>query len=203
VAKDLRLTSLLPLSLAVGIVAGGSVAYLSHAVPFGLQRGLSLPSASLLISLYSACGVAGSPVAGWLSDRLGPFWTLAAAALLISILWLSLPVVDGIWIFAIASLLGFFGAPINTMHAAALSALYDADTVGRAMGISYLIKLPFLFSLAPLVALTFHSFGSYVEAFALMAAISVVGSLLCVTAMLVARRAAARNPLLAEDPSPA
>lgn len=71
--RDPRLLALVLLSLAVGVVSGSSVVFMSHIVPFGLSRDMTLPAASVLISLFSGFGIVGSPVAGWLCDRLGPY----------------------------------------------------------------------------------------------------------------------------------
>lgn len=186
-ARDPRMLALVLLSLAVGVVSGSSVVYMAHIVPFGLSRALTLPAASILISLFSVSGIVGSPVAGWLCDRLGPYLTLMAAALMIALLWVALPVLAGTAIFIGAALLGFFAAPINTLHAAAVSSLYAPDEVGKAMGLSYLIKLPFLFGLAPLVAFAVGYFGSYHTAFGVLAAITVGGGAICAAARLAAR----------------
>ncbi|MGN7931712.1 MFS transporter [Sphingopyxis sp. 22461] len=185
-----RSLALVFVSLAIGIIAGSAVVYMAHVVPFGLSRGMTLPVASLLISLFSAFGIVGSPVAGWLCDRLGPYWTLVGAALAIATLWLALPMLDRAAIFVGASLLGFFAAPINTLHAAVVSNLYGPDEVGKAMGMSYLIKLPLIFGMAPLVALAVDHFGSYSEAFGLLAVITAGGAALCGAAMIVVRSGA-------------
>ena len=78
--------ALVLVSLAIAIIAGGAVVYMAHIVPFGLSRGMTLPVAALLISLFSGFGILGSPVAGWLCDRLGPYWTLVGATLAIATL---------------------------------------------------------------------------------------------------------------------
>ncbi|MFQ3894808.1 MFS transporter [Sphingobium sp. R-7] len=180
--------ALVPLSLSVGVIAAGSVVYMAHIVPFGLGRGMTLASASLLISLYSGFGVAGSPVAGWVADRIGAYWTLALAAVLIGVIWILLPATQGPIIFVAASLLGFFAAPINTMHAAAVSTLFDAAKVGRAMGISYLFKLPILVSAAPLVAFAVGQYQSYNQPFILLAMITFLAAGLAVSASAIARQ---------------
>lgn len=179
--------ALVLVSLAIAIIAGGAVVYMAHIVPFGLSRGMTLPVAALLISLFSGFGILGSPVAGWLCDRLGPYWTLVGATLAIATLWLALPNLDSAFIFVGAALLGFFAAPINTLHAAAVSSLYAPDEVGKAMGMSYLIKLPLIFGMAPLVALAVDRFGSYGEAFGILAVITAGGAVLCGAAMMVVR----------------
>lgn len=179
--------ALVLLSLAVGVISSSSIVYMAHIVPFGLSRGLTLSAASLLISLFSGSGIVGSPVAGWLCDRLGPYWTLSATAVAIAILWVALPGLNSFAIFFGVSCLGFFAAPINTLHAAAVSSLYGHDQVGKAMGMSYLIKLPLLFGMAPLVALFLEHFESYSQGFAMLAAITVASAVLSGGAMVVAR----------------
>lgn len=183
-----RALPLLLLSIAVGIISASSVVFMAHIVPFGLDRGMALGSASLLISLFSALGIAGSPVAGWLSDRIGPYRTLGGAALAIALLWLTLPSLPVAGVFLAASLLGFFAAPINTLHAAAVGALYRPDEVGRAIGLSYLAKLPMIFGMAPFVAFLADRYGGYVFAFGVLAAITLISVVLSRVSMAVARR---------------
>lgn len=68
-----------------------------------------------------------------------------------------------------------------------LHSLYAPDEVGKAMGMSYLIKLPLIFGMAPLVALAVDHFGSYGEAFGILAVITAGGAVLCGAAMIVVR----------------
>lgn len=179
--------ALVLISLAIGVVSGSSVVFMAHIVPFGLSREMTLSAASLLISLFSGFGIIGSPVAGWLCDRIGPCWTLMGAGLAIAVLWVALPALGGTAIFLGAALLGFFAVPVNTLHGAAVSSLYGPHEVGRALGISYLIKLPLLFGMAPLVALVVDRFGSYGEAFGLLTLVTIAGAVICAAAMAVAR----------------
>ncbi len=182
-----RNLALVLVSLAIGVVSGSSVVFMAHIVPFGLSRDMTLPAASLLISLFSGFGIIGSPVAGWLCDRIGPYWTLMGAALAIAALWIALPSLGSTTIFLGGALLGFFAVPVNTLHGAAISTLYGPDEVGKAMGISYLIKLPLLFGLAPIVAMVVDRFGSYADAFGLLTLVTITGAIICGSAMAVAR----------------
>jgi MFS family permease len=184
------------LSMGVGIIAGGGVVYVAHIVPFGLGRGLTLASASLMISIYCGAGVVGSLLAGWLADRIGPYWTLVACALGQVIVWTALLRMGDGSLFAAAALMGLFLVPITTLHPAALSVTYRPHEVSKAMGFSYSIKLPFLFGLTPLVALAFDTFKSYAAGFYMMSAITLVAAGLFMAAKLVARQVIVEEAVL-------
>jgi MFS family permease len=157
-------------SLGIGVIAGSGTAFVVHIVPFGMERTLSLQSASALLSIYSGCGILGTLIMGWVADRIGPPAALMIAAASMSMLWWVLLQVSGIPLYLVAALVGVFGVPIVTLHGAALSSMFGVNTLSRAMGLSYSIKLPFIFSFAPVVGLLFGRTGSYRLPFLIIAA---------------------------------
>jgi MFS family permease len=164
-SKDSRSISRNPafwlVSLGIGVIAGAGIAFVVHIVPFGMDRNLSLPAASALLSVYSGCGIFGTLLLGWLADRIGPPTTLVIAAAAMSGLWWSLLHITGVPLYVVAALIGVFGVPVVTLHGAALSEIFGVDRISRAMGCSYLIKLPFIFTFAPVVGLLFDRSGGY------------------------------------------
>jgi cyanate permease len=149
------------LSLAMGATAGAAIAFVVHIVPFGIEQHMSLQTASGLLSLYSAAGIGGTLLFGWIADRIGPPSALVLTTFFQALLWWGLLHVTGPLLFMIAALLGVCVVPITTLHGAALSQLVGPASISRAMGISYAIKLPFIFTFAPFVGHLFDLSGGY------------------------------------------
>ena len=165
------------LSVGIGIMAGCGSAYMVHIVPFGLEKQMSLPAASALLSIYSGAGIFGTLLFGWIADRIGATAALVCSALGQALAWWGLLQVDGLSLYVVAALLGICVVPLVTLHGAALSQMFGAATVGRAMGLSYSIKLPFIFSFAPGMAWLFGMHDSYQLPFLLTAGLMVLSSL--------------------------
>jgi cyanate permease len=162
------------LSLAIGAWAGAATVFLVHVVPFGMEQHLSLQTASGLLSLYAGAGIGGSLLFGWIADRIGPPSALALSCSCQALLWWGLLHVTGLPLFMMAALMGICVLPITTLHGAALSQLVGPAGISRAMGLSYAIKLPFLFTFAPLAGHLFDLSGGYRLPFLLMAGILAV-----------------------------
>lgn len=174
------------LSLGLGVVAGASSAFLVHVVAFGVGRDLTLPEASGLISAYAAAGIAGTLLFGWIADAMGPVRALVLSALAQAVLWSLLLVSPDPLLFLVAAALGVCAVPQNTLHGAAMSALFGTQAV-KAMGLSFALKLPFLFGAAPLVGLFFETTGDYGAPFLACAGALVGASLLFLWLALIDR----------------
>lgn len=155
-------------SLGVGVIAGTGSAYVVHIIAFGVAQQMSLQQAAMMLSIYSGSGILGSLVFGWLADRYGPVVALSITAFFQAALWLGLVLLSGSGLLTIAALMGICVVPINTLHGASIGALFGPANVSRVMGFSYLVKLPFLFTFAPLAGLLFDRSGSYTQAFLMM-----------------------------------
>ena len=64
------------------------------------------------------------------------------------------------------------------LHQAALSELLGRDSISRGLGLSYLVKLPFVFSFAPLAALLFERTGGYNMPFLIIGAVLVLAGIM-------------------------
>ncbi|WP_340268546.1 MFS transporter [Sphingobium mellinum] len=164
-------------SIVIGVISGSGTAFLVHIVPFGMERDLSLQAASGLLSVYAGAGIVGTLLMGWIADRIGPPATIALTTLSEALLWWGLLQVAGLPLFALAALMGICVVPVTTLHGAALSRLVGAASVSRAMGISYAIVLPFIFSFAPLVGFLFDHADGYRLPFLMTASVVAVASL--------------------------
>ena len=103
-------------------------------------------------------------------------------------MWWGLLHVAGFPLFALSALLGMCVVPVTTMHGAALSKLVGPASISRAMGISYAITLPFIFSFAPLIGFLFDHAGGYRLPFLMTASILVVASLCSVLMIFAVRK---------------
>lgn len=180
------------ISLGVGLVSGGATAFFVHAVPFGHENGLSLEVAAMLLSIYSGAGLLSPLLFGWLADRAGALLALMVSALGQALAWIGFALLDSSSYFALAALFGFHAVSSIALHQIAMSELIRTATLGRGYGLSYLLKIPFMFVLAPLVALLFQQTGSYQHAFFIMGLI-VAGAILLLLAARIRLTAVARR----------
>lgn len=185
------------ITLGIALIAGTGVAFMVHAIPFARSGGLDASTAALILSIYSGAGLAGVPLFGWLADKIGPPVALALSAILQCLCWAALAMAPASSFLAIAALLGLATTPLTTLHGAAMARLFGAAVVGQAMGISFAIKLPFLFVISPTVGFLFTKLGDYRPAF-----LAISGCLLAAICLLVAGSTAAkrRGALRIADP---
>lgn len=183
-------------SLGIAVIAASGTAFVVHIVSFGMDKHMSLRSASALLSVYSGCGILGTLLLGWLADRIGSPATLMLASAALAVLWCAVLLVNTFTLYGVVALLGVFGVPLVTMHGAALSEMFTPAAVSRAMGVSFSIKLPFLFSFAPVAGLLYERSGSYELPFLIIA--SMLGaSAVCFYGILFLRRRQQRTTPLA------
>lgn len=183
------------LSIAIGIMAGSGTVFVVHIVPFGMEQQMSLQSAAGLLSVYAGSGILGTLLFGWIADRLGPPNALVLTTFCQAILWWAILQVTGLPLYLLSGLLGICVVPLTTLHGAALSALVGPASISRAMGISYAIKLPFIFTFAPAAGYLFDLSGGYRLPFLITVALLAVACLLFVMmAMSIRRQAPALLP---------
>lgn len=185
------------ITLGIALIAGTGVAFMVHAIPYARSRGLDPSTAALMLSIYSGAGLAGVPLFGWLADKFGPPAALAGSAILQCMCWGAFAIAPASGFLAIAAMLGLATTPLTTLHGAAMARLFGATAVGKAMGISFAIKLPFLFAISPAVGYLFITLNDYRPAF-----LAISGSLLAAVLLLVAGTVAAsrRGALQFTDP---
>jgi MFS family permease len=191
-ASIVRSPSFWLLSIGIGIMAGCGVVYVVHLVPYGVGKGMTLAAASGMLSVYAGAGLIGTPMFGWIIDRIGPPAALVLAALGLAGLSMAVLQVDGLALFVIAGLLGVCCTPITTLHGAALGAIFGQQVVARALGYSYFVKLPFIFGAAPAIGAVFDATGSYDVPFALCAGAMMV-SAACYAGLWLLSRGDARR----------
>jgi cyanate permease len=175
------------LSLGIGAWAAAGMAFVVHIVPFGMERHLSLQAASGLLSLYAGAGIGGTLLFGWIADRIGPPSALALSCFCQALLWWGLLHVTGLPLFMTAALMGICVNSATTLHGVALSQLVGPAGISRAMGFSFAIKLPFIFTFPPLVGHLFDMSGGYRLPFLLLAGILTVSCMFFVLMIFAVR----------------
>jgi sugar phosphate permease len=141
-----------------------------------MAKQMSLQSAAALLSAFAAAGIAGTLLFGWISDRIGAPAALVVSALCQALLWWGLLHAEGAPLYLLAALLGICVVPLVTLHGAAISQMFGAASVSRAMGYSYSIKLPFIFAFAPGMGFFFDRLGGYEVPFLITAALLAVAA---------------------------
>ncbi len=151
------------LTLGVGLLSAGGMVMVTHLVALGMGRGLALPSASLLLAGFGVAGVAGAPIFGWLSDKVGGGRAFAILCLAQVPPWLGLIVAGGslALLLLLALLIGLCSNAILTLFGTTTSEWLGPPNVSAGMGLCYLLQIPFLFGAAPLAGAMFDATGGY------------------------------------------
>ena len=157
-------------SFGIGIMAGAGTAFVVYLVPLGMNGGMTLAAASGLLSIYAGAGLLGTPLFGWLADRIGPPAALLLSVVCQAFLCMMIVGAEGLALYVLAAALGVCCNPVTTLHGVALGALFGATKVTQAMGYSYVVKLPFLFGTAPAVGALVDLTGGYRISFLVCAA---------------------------------
>jgi len=165
-----------------------------HGMPYAESRGMGPPTAALVMSAYSGAGLLGVPLFGWLADRIGGARALALSAAVQAMAWAALALVPVAGFIPLSAVLGIATTPLTTLHGAAMAQLFGAAGVSRAMGVSFAIKLPFLFAAAPLVGAVFVRTGDYRPAY-LMVAVTLAAAVAILMAGQFAQRRESRPAL--------
>lgn len=174
------------LSAAIGIMAGAGTGFIVHIVPYGVEIDLTLADAAGLVSAFALAGVGGTLLFGWIADRIGPTAALALAAAAQAATWWALLHTSGWSLYAAAAVMGICVAPMTTLHGAALSWLFGAANVSRAMGYSYVVKLPFNFGFAPVLAMLYDHFEGYRIPFLAAAGLTLCAGLIVAVSLATA-----------------
>jgi MFS family permease len=154
-------------------VVAGFVTFLPA---FYASRGAGLALAGLLTAPLLAAGLLSQPLGGALSDRFGrrPILIFGLTGLGISILLFSQA--GGVWLPALALLVGFcgsLGAPIVLVYAAELA---PGGRTGQAVGIAWGVGIAISSIAAPATGAAIDAFG-FSRAQAALGALALVAAL--------------------------
>lgn len=181
------------ISLGIAVIASTGTAFTVHAIPYAQSEGLSVPASALMFSVYMGAGLAGVPLFGWLADRIGAPRTLALSGLVQCLCWAGLALLPAIAFVPIAGILGAATTPLTTLHGTAMAQIFKADGVGKAMGYSFAIKLPFLFIAPPAVGYAYVQLADYRPALLAVAVSLVFAVVLLMAGGNLGRRMAMRT----------
>ncbi len=168
---DRRLWLLVPVG---GIALSGGIVLVTHIVQHALGLGISLPLASLLLSVNGIASMCGALFFGWLSDRLSPLGAIMVNVALQATAWpLLLMQNQLVGLAACAMVVGLCAGGAHPALSALLNRVYGAARFGTMLGLLSTLALPFTFTAAPLVGRLFDIRGDYTLGFTLMAALYV------------------------------
>lgn len=165
------------------VIAGASIAMVSHLVPMTEGWGLSPARAAMLSSAMGIMTVVGSPLFGWLADRLGGPAALALNAGMQALIWSGMMVVPRFGtLVPLCLTLGIMSGGLVAVLNTGLSRRFHAANFGRAYGLFALSNLPFTVFVPILFGTAFVATGSYAIAFigqiAALALAAIVGVVL-------------------------
>lgn len=160
------------LSLGIGVMTGCGSVYTTHIIAIVSDRGVPLTEAALPMSAFGAGTLAGALLFGWLIDRFGAIPMLIVNAAVQTLLWGALVNVTDLGVMtALGGAIGACMGSLVALHTATLNEVLGPASFSRAMGMSYLIKVPFLFGLTPLAGHFYDVMGNYSAALALVCAL--------------------------------
>jgi MFS family permease len=163
------------LTVAIAMMASAGTALFAHGIGYMVEKGLALESSTLIFSVLASTGLIGTLLFGWLCDRIRPVPTLILNAAVQLGLWTLLVfLTDFDSLVVIAACIGMCMPSLNTIQAAALAHLFGVESVPRAIGISYFVKVPFLLTAAPAAGHVFDVTRSYDFAFTVLASVMLV-----------------------------
>lgn len=157
---------------------------------------MGVGTSALILSVYMGAGFAGIPLFGWLADRIGAPRALMLSALVQCLSWGGLAIAPTAAFLFLSAALGVATTPLTTLHGAAMAQIFGTTGVAKAMGISYAIKLPFLFIAAPAVGFAYVQMADYRPAFLVVAA-CLVGAIATLLISTARRRGSAPSAVAA------
>jgi sugar phosphate permease len=177
--------------LTVATISATSQAIVVTLVPYGVQLGMKPVAAALPISVFAIAAAITKIAAGVLSDRVNQRYLLIAAALGMTLSWLTLSffAVSGA-LFAGAGLAGVALGLALPSSAALIASSFSSLRFGQVWGWGYALTAALLLVSVLFAGFMFDRFGSYHLAFLIFAAFLAALSLLTllVTPTAVAAR---------------
>ena len=167
------------LNMGIGILTGSGTAYTTHGVQIVVGKGIDLTLAASVMSAYGMGTVIGVVVFGWLIDRIGSLPSLVLGTLALAGLWGAFGIfIELTPLLAISAIFGATMGSVVAMHGAAVTELFGAPSVSRGMGLSYFLKIPFLFGFPYLLGRLYDLHDNYELALAVTAGMVTVAALL-------------------------
>jgi MFS family permease len=153
---------LILLGNGIFVAAGATMAIVL--VPFAQAKNVGLEWAAVALSCYGLGSMIGSPTWGYIVDRIGPSRTFVALAAIEATMWgcLFLFGNSAMVIMLVGGLVGFCsGGAAVPLLTATIGIWVDRQNFSRALGLLYLLKLPFSAGMPILSGIIFDFLGSY------------------------------------------
>lgn len=177
------------LAVGGGIIVGAGIMKISHLVAIVTGQGYSAATATMLLAISGGAGMLGSPLFGWLADRIGGVGALIANALLQSATFFILLAPVGVPALVVdAVLIGACGAGVSATQGVIFSHLFGPANFARVFGLMSIATLPFLFGMTPLAGLLYDRSGSYALPVAVTIAMLFAAALVLLPLLAAERR---------------
>jgi sugar phosphate permease len=176
------------LTIGIGLMTSAGTAFVVLTISFLMEKGLSLTAAASTFSIYALAGLVGTLLFGWVADRLGAVTALILNACMQAVLWTILILAENeVSLLALMALIGLCLPAVSTLHGASLAELFGSDNLGRVMGLSFVMKVPFLFVMAPLAGHIRDLTGSYMMSYAMLSAVLAIAAAAFTLVQIVSR----------------
>lgn len=162
----------------VGLLFCCQSATLTHMVPRVTDSGLSLQTASLVMSLCAGMGILGKLSFGWLADHWrarNAVWFTILCQICGQLLMFN---TETLWMFAIgAGLFGYGMGGVVPLQGALVGQMFGRERFGKALGGMRQAMFPLQIAGVPLAGWVFDSTGSYDPAFSIFLVLYVIAGL--------------------------
>ena len=198
--KAIRTRAFWQISFGHACCSSVVVTIMVHLGPMLTDRNFSLQTVGLVVSVYTAIGIASTMVGGYLGDRMPMrlaifgFTLFQSIAIIVVLLAHSLPVA---YLFAVLMGIGEGRGPLTT---AIRGVYFGRRAFASIMGISMVPMNVLLFTLPLFAGYMFDATGSYAIPFSVVAAVGFVGATLF---LLLGEPQSVASAALSPEPSPA
>lgn len=177
--RMLRSANFWLIACGAGILLGADQALLVSMIPYGTDKGLTLPQATLLVSCLTFSAIAGKLAIGYLADKVDKRWLFCAVAAcnLAFLVVLSLDPAYAVLLVA-CCIIGLAIGGTYPLWTTLTADCFGAASFGAVMGSMNLVVMPFAIVAVRYIGATFDRTGSYQAAFYTFMVTAVVSCLL-------------------------
>lgn len=149
--------------IGVGFMTAGGVMMTAHLAPLGMEKGLGIGTASLMLSAFGLSASLGALGFGWLADRIGGRLAASVQSLGWIAPWTALMFIgaDALMLILLSALIGLISGGTVGLLGVLANEWLGPSNFTRVIGYVYFYKVPFLFGAAPLAGMMFDLTGSY------------------------------------------
>jgi MFS family permease len=183
------------------LILAGVKGMITNLVPMAIDVGIKPSSAALLMSIFSATGIASKLVFSLVADKIGYRLLLAAAIAGFALGLLCLTRAEaGFWVIAAGvSLVAMFGGLSTPLQGMLVPRIFGQRVIGRVFGLLSLVMLALALSSPPAFGLAYDRTGSYDAMFYFLAAVS-AATLVLVPYLRMQPRVVEEPEIVVEEP---